>query len=257
MLTKFRAIGLTLLVLTALLAACAPAQTQAANASDIQIQVPVTAATATSISAAAPADAQASTATPAAVSGNTAPSAGITFSLVPSKSEASYQVREQLARLNFPSDAIGKTSAVSGSITLKPDGSVDAANSKFTVDVSTLQTDSAMRDGYVARNILQSDRFPQVVFAPTQVTGLPASLPQSGPVSFQITGNLTIRDVTKPVTWDVTGTVNNGEGVGAATTSFTFEDFNLNQPQVPVVLSVVDKITLNLTLDIKTTRPNG
>jgi hypothetical protein len=51
-----------------------------------------------------------------------------------------------------------------------------------------------------------------------------------------------------PLTWDVTGSINNGEATGPATTSFTFEDFNLSQPKVPVVLSVVDKITLNVTL---------
>jgi polyisoprenoid-binding protein YceI len=157
-------------------------------------------------------------------------------------------VREQLARLDLPGDAIGKTNAVSGSITVNPDGTIDSANSKVVVDVTTLQTDSSMRDNYVRRNILQTDQYPQIVFVPTEVSGLPAALPQSGNVSFKVTGNLTIRDVTKPVTWDVIGSINNGEATGTATTSFTFEDFNLSQPKVPVVLSVVDKITLNVTV---------
>ena len=33
---------------------------------------------------------------------------------------------------------------------------------------------------------------------------------------------------------------------GTATTSFTFEDYNIPQPHVSVVLSIVDKITLEL-----------
>ena len=60
---------------------------------------------------------------------------------------------------------------------------------------------------------------------------------------------MTIRDVTKPITWDVTGNFTGNAATGKATTTFTFEDFNLNQPHVASVLSIVDKITLNVVLD--------
>jgi polyisoprenoid-binding protein YceI len=171
---------------------------------------------------------------------------GIKYVIDPTKSEASYSVREQLAKLSLPSDAIGKTNGIAGSITLNAEGTVDSANSNITVDLSTLKTDESMRDNFVRRNVLQIDQYPQAVFVPTQLSGLPAAIPQSGSVTFKVTGNLTIRNVTKPVTWDVTGTVTNGAATGTATTSFTFEDFNLTQPHVSVVLSVVDKITLNV-----------
>jgi hypothetical protein len=48
---------------------------------------------------------------------------------------ARYKVREQLAGINFPSDAVGTTSAVTGAIVVKPDGSIDAAQSKITVEL--------------------------------------------------------------------------------------------------------------------------
>ena len=168
--------------------------------------------------------------------------------IVEGKSAAQYKVREQLARLSFPTDAIGKTQDVSGTIAFKPDGSIDQSVSKFVVGLASLQTDSNMRDNYVRRSILQTDKYPQAVFVPTQATGFPLPLPQSGSVTFKLTGNLTIKDVTKPVTLDVTGTVQDNSFTGTATTSFKFEDFSLPQPQVPVVLSVVDNI--NLELDI-------
>ena len=119
------------------------------------------------------------------------------------------------------------------------------------VDLSTLQTDSNMRDNFVRRNVLRTDQYPNAEFVPTQVTGLPSPLPTSGPVSFQLTGNLTIQNVTKPVTWDVTGNIQGDQATGTATTSFTFEDFNLTQPKVPVVLSVVDKINLQLDITLQ------
>ena len=211
---------------------------------------PAATAAVTSTTAADPAVA---TATPAAGAQASAslPAGEIQFNLVAANSSVDYRVREQLARLNFPTDAVGKTNAVSGSVVFKQDGTIDQAASKITVDVSTLKSDSSMRDGYVARAILQSSQYQYVTFVPTSVTGLPWPLPQSGNVSFKVTGNLTIRNVTKPVTWDVKGSIQNGIATGTATTSFKFEDFNLNQPRVPVVLNVVDNITLEATLSFQ------
>jgi len=171
--------------------------------------------------------------------------------LISGQNVASYSVREQLAKFNFPTDAVGKTSQVSGEIDIQKDGTIDTAKSKFVVDLTSLQTDSPMRDGFVSRNILQTDQYPQAVFVPTKVEGLPTPLPPSGNVSFKISGNLTLHGVTKPVTWDVTGTAQNGSASGTATTSFKFEDFNLDQPHVPVVLSVVDNINLSVSLSLK------
>jgi polyisoprenoid-binding protein YceI len=111
-----------------------------------------------------------------------------------------------------------------------------------------------MRDNFVRRNVLQTSQYPDATFVPTQVSGLAWPLPQSGPVTFKLTGDLTIRDVTKPVTWDVSGNIQNGQNAqasGLATTSFKFEDFNLQQPQVPVVLSIVDNITLEVDVALQ------
>jgi len=177
-----------------------------------------------------------------------ASSGGSQFTIVADKSTVNYRVREQLARLNFPSDAVGKTNAITGSISILPDGMIDSSSSKFVVDVSTLTSDSDMRDNFLRRSTLQSSQFSQVTFVPTQVTGLTTPLPQSGNFSFQLGGDLTVRDVTKPVTWEVTGQIQNGQITAHATTTFAFEDFNLAQPRVPVVLSVEDKITLEADL---------
>jgi polyisoprenoid-binding protein YceI len=221
-------------VITGLLVACTSAQTQASTPGNIQ--VPVTGSTVT-----------APTIPPEAAPAT----AGTKYVLVPSKSEASYTVREQLARLKFPSDAIGTTNSITGSITILPDGSIDSAQSKFTVDVSTLKTDQEMRDNFVRRAVLHTDQYPTAVFVPTKVTGLPTSLPQNGDLAFKVTGDLTIQNVTKPVTWDVTGTIKNGEASGKATTSFTFEDFSITPPHISIVLSIVDKINLSVSGDLQ------
>ena len=246
MLTKLFHWGIWLAIVAVLLSSCAPAQsvtpTATANAQMPPAPTPTTPAASAGPTATTAAGANPTNTASAASSG------GVKYVLVADQSTAGFQVTEQLARNNLPNDAIGTTKSITGSITVLPDGTIDSANSKFTVDVSTLQTDQPMRDGYVKRNILQTDQYPQAVFVPDKVTGLPAALPDSGNLTFQVSGNLTIRNVTKPITWDVTGSIANGVATGKATTHFTFEDFSLTQPQVPVVLSVVDKITLNVSL---------
>jgi polyisoprenoid-binding protein YceI len=65
-------------------------------------------------------------------------------------------------------------------------------------------------------------------------------------VTFQLVGDMTIHSVTRPATWDVTAQVNGQELSGSASTSFTFEDFGMTPPRVPVVLSVEDNIKLEI-----------
>jgi polyisoprenoid-binding protein YceI len=180
-------------------------------------------------------------------SSSTASSDALHLNLVADGTQARYRVREQLAALSLPSDAIGRTSAVTGSIVINSDGTLVPDLSKFVVDVTGLVSDKNQRDQFVRRNLLQTSQYPTVEFDPTAVSGLASPLPSAGPVSFQITGNLTAHGTTKPATWTVTGQIlNTKEMTGTATTSFTFEDYGIQQPRVPVVLSVVDKITLEL-----------
>jgi polyisoprenoid-binding protein YceI len=239
-------------VFSLIIASCASSQPSPAAVHDSPISSSQPSQAVVNDSSATPAQSTATVVAQLPITGTTpgASSSGdfLTCVLVPEKSVAQYKVREQLARLTFPSDAIGKTQDLAGTIAFKQDGTIDQSVSKFVVGLGSLQTDQAMRDNYVRRNILQTDQYPQAVFVPVQASGFPVQLPQSGTVTFKLTGNLTIRDVTKLVTFDVTGTIQNNSFTGKATTSFKFEDFNLSQPQVPVVLSVVDNI--NLELDV-------
>lgn len=248
--SRFRTAFAVLLV-AFLVTGCAPASVQNTSAPPVlptqPAALPVTGSSPT------PADTLVTPSTPEPPAATAAPasSGGLTWTIVPEQSEARYRVREQLVRRDLPNDAVGKTNQISGSITVSPEGLIDASSSKITVDVSTLATDERMRDNYVRRNILQTDQYPQVVFVPRSISGLPSPLPASGQVTFQVAGDLTIRGVTKPVTWDVTGTIDGSQAKGTATTSFKFEDFNLTQPQVPVVLSVDDKITLEADVTLR------
>jgi polyisoprenoid-binding protein YceI len=173
------------------------------------------------------------------------------YEIVPEQSQARYRVREQLASLSFPNDAVGMTDQISGSVTLLPDGSIDSTVSKFTVNLASLRTDSDRRDNFVRRNLLHTDQYPTAVFVPTRISGLMFPLPDSGEVSFELIGDMTIRDVTREVTWSVKGSLQDGQAVGQATIRFTFEDFNLTKPVVASVLSIEDQIDLEIDAVIR------
>lgn len=188
---------------------------------------------------------------PAATTGSSAqPVGSARYDVATSGTEASFSVREQLARLNAPSDAVGKTSSVTGAIVIGSDGKIVADQSKFTIDLSTLTSDSSMRDGFIKGRTLETSTYPTAVFVPKEIQGLATPLPTSGQQSFKLLGDLTIHGVTKPVTWDVTGQANNGDLTGQASTNVKFEDFGMTQPKVASVLSVNDDIKLGLTFHL-------
>ncbi len=188
---------------------------------------------------------------PTALPAGSASAQTIRLTAVPGKSQARYRVREQLAQVSLPSDAIGSTNAISGTIVGKTDGTIVSSESKFTVNLGTLQSDRSQRDNFLRRNVLQTDRYPNAVFVPTKVEGLPLTLPPATSVAFKLTGDLTIRDVTKPVTWDVTCQAQGNLGTCHATTSFAFGYFGIDRPQVPVVLSIEDHITLEVEVELQ------
>lgn len=168
----------------------------------------------------------------------------VEYRVVAEGNEARYRVREQLAGFDLPSDAVGTTTVVTGAIVIDADGKVVKESSKFTIDLTTLKTDSDMRDNYVRRNTLQTAEHASAVFVPTELRGVTFPLAATGDLTFQMVGELTLREVTKPVTWEVTAKVDGGTITGQAKTQFTFADFEMTKPSVRRVLSVNDEIRL-------------
>ena len=172
---------------------------------------------------------------------------GGTVITVTEGSEALYRINEQLANRNLPNDAVGTTSDIEGQIVFSEDGTVDAEQSKITVGVSSLRSDSDRRDRYIQRNSLESNQYPEVTIDVTEIRGLSWPLPTSGEATFEMIGDLTIRDQTRSVTWDTTATFTEGGVEGLAKTVVTFEQYEMNQPRVSIVLSVADEIRLEIS----------
>ncbi len=185
-----------------------------------------------------------------------APAGAVRFTVAATGNTARYRVREQLMGRDLPNDAIGETTQVTGAITVDDGGAILTDQSRFVVTTAGLKSDSDRRDGYVRRRLLETEQFPTVELVPTAVRGFPARMPAAGaaagPVTFELVGNLTVRGVTKPTTWRVTAKQAGGTVTGTAVTRFTFTDFGITPPKVPVVLSVAD--TIGLEYDFTLTR---
>jgi polyisoprenoid-binding protein YceI len=175
---------------------------------------------------------------------------GLQLVVAPTGNEVRYRIREQLVGVDLPNDAVGATSDVTGGIAFDGAGKLVPAASKFVVNVGTLKSDKDRRDGYVRGRVLEASQFPTVELAPTALRGLTLPIPASGSKTFQVVGDLTVRGVTKPTTWQVDAKFDGARVSGTAATTFTFADFGLTQPRVPVVLSVADSIKLEYTFSL-------
>jgi polyisoprenoid-binding protein YceI len=169
------------------------------------------------------------------------------FRIDPAQSEIVLKVEEQLVDNAVKNDAVLRTSAVAGQIALLPDGRV-AEGSSVTVDLTTLDSDSDMRDNFIKRNTLKTSEFPQATFVPREFRGLPSPLPTAGPVTAQLVGDLTVRGVTRPVTLDVQGELAGNRFTGRGATEVKITDFGMQLPRVPRVASIEDLARLELQL---------
>ena len=158
--------------------------------------------------------------------------------------EARYRVREQLAGMELPNDAVGATSRIEGVLDLDSEGRPVPESSRFVLDMASLTSDAARRDNYLRRRTLDVESFPVAVLVPRDVRGLDGGIPAHGEVSFQLVSDLTIHGVTRPITWNVTARREGVAVLGRAETRFPFATFGLDIPKVGRVLSVDDDIRL-------------
>ena len=181
---------------------------------------------------------------------NSSIAAALRFVVSPTGNAARYRVRERLVGHDLPNDAIGETKALSGAIEFDSKGKVIPESSKFVVDAGTFVSDKDRRDGFVRGRLLEADAYPSIVLVPTDVRGVSLPLPTSGTLPIEMTGNLTVHGVTRPTIWKGSAKFQDGRVTGSAATAFTFDDIQMEQPRVPVLLSVADTIRLEIDFDL-------
>ena len=237
----------------------APAPTATAGptaAATVQAAAPTATpeATAAPTAAPGPTDTPRPTATAAGTAAATeapasgVPTSAVLFRIVPEESEVRFEIDEILR--GEPTLVVGTTNQVAGDF-IVDFGNLGASEmGTLRINVRTLRTPEERRDRAIRSRILESasDEFEFITFEPVNLVGLPESVEMGQPAAFQIVGNLTIRNITREVTFDAELTLAAPDRVeGTAVTVIQRPDYNLTIPSVPFVASVDEDVLLGIT----------
>jgi polyisoprenoid-binding protein YceI len=167
------------------------------------------------------------------------------FEITPAQAEVRFVLGEILR--GEPFTVVGTTDQVAAEFVVNAMDLSTAEIGPVTVNARTLATDSSFRDRAIKNQILSTDQYEFITFTPTAITGLsgPGAVGES--YDFQIAGDLTIRDVTQPVTFEATATaLSESEVQAIATTTILRSDYNLTIPQVSQVAGVDEEVILEI-----------
>jgi polyisoprenoid-binding protein YceI len=167
------------------------------------------------------------------------------YNLNPDATEARFLIGEILR--GEPKIVVGSTNQVIGQMAVNLEDLSTAAVGPIQVDARTLLTDNGFRNRAIETRILLSRIFQYITFTPTAVIGLPDAAQIGEPLEFQIAGDLSITDYTKPVVFDVTAMAVSGTRIeGSAATTIQREDFNIFVPSATGVAGVEEDVILEL-----------
>ena len=188
-------------------------------------------------------------------SARVAPPASLTGTwAIASGSVAGYRVREQLAEFPAQSDAVGRTSSITGTVVLGGTGdALLVTTASLTVDVSMLTSDRGMRDQRLHQQGLQSDTYPKATFELADPITLPANASTGATVNVPATGRLTIHGITQTVVIPLTARISSNDVEVVGSTTFPFERFGMTPPSIAGFVSVQDSATMEFDIHLKRT----
>ncbi len=156
----------------------------------------------------------------------TAPTGDFDGDWVPTDaSEFGYRVDEVLGGVS--TTAVGRSNEIGGLLTI---AGTTATAVDVEVQIDSIKSDSALRDGRFAGDIMNSDEFPTATFSltePIEFGSIPTGAEQ---VVASATGELTLRGVTNPVTFEVTAQSTDGRIGVLGSIPVVFADYGIDNP---------------------------
>ena len=166
----------------------------------------------------------------------------ITF-VVGEGSEATFTVEEKLRSLPLPNDAVVRTDALSGEVHL------DGRPSVIQIDLHQLESDQSRRDQYIRGSMFPNH--PTATFTVNDVGLLPSGFEDGQEVVGQITGELNIRGVQVPISFDLEGRDDGDVIFILGRTSFVWSDFGMRAPSISRFVQVTDDVTTEILLALR------
>jgi len=169
------------------------------------------------------------------------------FRVVPEESEARFIIEETL--LGNPKTVVGATQQLAGEMLVDISNLSSAQIGGIRVNVNTLTTDNEFRNRAIRSQILQSTR-PEYEFAEFIVqrsVGLPENAGGGDTLTFEIEGDLRLRDVTHLLIFDTTVQIAAVDRiVGHAQAQLERADFGLTIPEAPGVANVSETVIVEI-----------
>ena len=167
-------------------------------------------------------------------------------------SVAGYRVREKLGFLPAEDDAVGRTSAITGTATLAEAGHVVTVRAaSFTVEVSELKSDQAMRDQHIRTIGIQSATYPTATFVLSTPLTLPTSAVNGDVVHTSVAGVFNIHGTSRRETVPLEMRLSNSEIQAVGSLTFPWSEFNMTAPSVGGFVSVTNHATMEFDLRLK------
>lgn len=164
-------------------------------------------------------------------------------------SEATFTVNEKLARLELPNDAVMRTGDLSGNVYL------DGQASVIEINLHSLTSDQSRRDGYVRDRMFPNN--PVAIFTVPELGPLPEPIAVGESITRQVEGQLSIRGITKPVTFEVEARLDPEALFILGRTSFTWDELEIPPPNIPGRIQVKDEVSVEVLLSAVPTMAAG
>jgi polyisoprenoid-binding protein YceI len=156
-----------------------------------------------------------------------------------------YRVKEQLAFLNSPNEAVGRTRAVTGTMEVVGD-SVEQV--RIEADLTQLTSNETRRDNAIRQNGLESEQFPTATLELAEPIKLAAAPAEGEDVRGQGKGRLTVHGVTREVDLDLRGRWTGETIQVAGQLPVKMSDFQIEPPRIGPVVSIEDSLTIDFNL---------
>lgn len=155
-----------------------------------------------------------------------------------------YRINEVLNTIG-EFEVVGRTNGVSG--TLEASGTTITAVD-VVADMTSITTDNSGRDNAMRSQALETEEFPEATFSLAEPIDLGAIPTEGVVISLVAVGDLTIHGVTQRVEFPLEAQLQSGSIVVAGQLLVELADYDISAPSAPIVASVEDVATLELSL---------
>jgi polyisoprenoid-binding protein YceI len=156
-----------------------------------------------------------------------------------------YRVKEQLAFLDSPSEAVGRSTAVTGTMEVAGD---TVEKVRIEADLTRLTSDESRRDNAIRQRGLESDRYPTATLELAEPIKLATAPVQGQEVRGQGKGRLTVHGVTREVDLDLRGRWSGSTIQVVGQLPVKMSDYQIQAPRFGPVVSIEDSAAVEFSL---------